>query len=276
MVHPKVGNTVPHEEVHPSIGGADIVEDRAGHEKAQVAEDNELGILGLVQRAGRVEVVDTTAPAVLLALTTTLGLLLVVVVTGDVGKKIEDPAEQLLADHVGGSRNRSLLHELAELVDGLADAGGILAAGLGDKDHVTGQVTGGLVVLAVRDLPGEVRDQKQGVADPANSVVQHLGRREGLVTALMGQHPHTGSNETLNDSVDRPESHTSRHGGDGLRGDIVVEEIKDGSQDGHVTEDIVQTGDGGAVVAVGRNGITDLLDGEVGDLEFIAVCVQHL
>jgi hypothetical protein len=34
-------------------------------------------------------------------------------------------------------------------LQGLADAGGVLLTGLGNEDHVAGQVTGGLVVLAV-------------------------------------------------------------------------------------------------------------------------------
>lgn len=44
-------------------------------------------------------------------------------------------------------------------MDSLANAGGILRARLRDKDHVTSDVTGGLVVLSVGDLPREVRDE---------------------------------------------------------------------------------------------------------------------
>lgn len=276
MVDPEVRDAVPHQKVQPAISGTDIVQERAGEQETNITQDNQLGILGLVQRARGVEVVDTTAPAVLLALAATLGLLLVVVVASHVGDQVQQPAEQLLADHVGGSRNRSLLNELAELVDGLADAGSVLAAGLGDKHHVTGKVTSGLVVLAVGDLPREVGDEQKGVADPANSVVQDLGGREGLVTALVGQDPNAGTDETLDDGVHGPQDHASRHGGDGLRGDIVVEEVEDGGQDSQVAEDIVQAGDGGAVEAVGGDGIADLLDGEIGDLELVAVRVKHL
>lgn len=276
MVDPEVRDAVPHQKVQPSIGGADIVQTSAGEEETEVTQDNQLGILGLVQRAGGVEVVDTTTPAVLLALATALRLLLVVVVASHVSDQVQQPAEQLLADHVGGSRNGSLLNELAELVDGLADAGSIVLAGLGDEDHITGKVTGGLVVLAVGDLPREVRDQQKGMADPADSVVQDLGGREGLVTTLVGQDPDTGTDETLDDGVQGPQSHTSRHEGNSLRGDIVVEEVEDGGQDSHVTEDIVQASHGGAVEAVSGNGIANLLDGEVGDLELVTIGVQHL
>lgn len=276
VVDPEVRDAVPHKKVQPSIGGTDIVQKRAGEQKAEVTQDNQLGILGLVQGARGVKVVDTTTPAVLLALAATLGLLLVVIVASDVGDQVQQPAKQLLADHVGGSRNGSLLNELAELVDGLADASSVLVAGLGNEDHVTGNVSGSLVVLAVGDLPREVGDQQEGVADPADSVVQDLGGGEGLVTALVGQDPNTGTDEALDNGVQGPQGHASRHEGNSLRGDIVVEEVEDGGQDSHVAEDIVQTGDGGAVEAVSRNGIANLLDGEIGDLELVAIRVKHL
>lgn len=276
VVDPEVRDTVPHEQVQPAIGGADIVQKRTGKEETNVTQDNQLGILGLVQRARGVEVVDRTTPAVLLALAAALGLLLVVVVASHVGGQVQQPAEQLLADHVGSSGNGGLLNELAELGDGLANTRSIVAAGLGDKDHVAGKVTGGLVVLAVGDLPREVRDQQKGVADPADGVVQDLGGGEGLVTALVGQDPDTGADETLDDGIQGPQNNASGHEGNSLRGDIVVEKVEDGGQDGHIAEDIVQAGHGGAVEAVSWNGITNLLDGEVGDLELVAIGVQHL
>ena len=82
------------------------------------------------------------------------------------------------------------------------------------------------------------------MADPTDSVVQHLGRRESLVTTFVGQDPDTSTDHTLDDGVQSPEGNTSRHEGDILRGGIVVEEVEDGSEDGNVTENIVQAGDG--------------------------------
>lgn len=96
VVHPQVRNAIPHQQVEPAIGGTDIVQNQTGDSKTEVTQENELGVLGLIQRAGGVEVVDTGKVTVALALATALGLVLVVVVTGDVGEEVHGPAEQLL------------------------------------------------------------------------------------------------------------------------------------------------------------------------------------
>lgn len=114
------------------------------------------------------------------------------------------------------------------------------------------------------------------MADPANSVVQNLGGGEGLVTALVGQNPDTSSDQTLDDGVKGPQSNASWERGNGLRRDIVVEDIENGSQHGYITEHIVQAGESLPLVAVSGDGVTDLLDGVVGDLELISIGVQHL
>ena len=276
VVHPQVRDTVPDEQVEPAELGADGVQEGTSEEETQVTQGNQLGVLGLVQGAGGVEVVDTAEPSVGLALAAALGLLGVVVVASNVGDQVHGPAEQLLEEQVGGSQDGGVLHELTDLVDGGTNAACELVTGLGDEDHVAGNVTGGLVVLAVRDLPGEVRNQQQRVTDPTNSVVQDLGGREGLVTTLVSQNPDTGSNHTLDNSVQGPQGDASGHERNGLGSDIVVEEVKDGAQNGKVTENIVQAGDGGPVEAVRGDGIANLLDGEIRDLELVAVGVNHL
>ena len=131
-------------------------------------------------------------------------------------------------------------------------------------------------MLAVGDLPGEVGNEQERVADPANGVIQNLGGGEGLVAALVGQHPHSGADKTLHNGVQGPKGHAGRQEGHGLRGDIVVEEVENRGQDSDVPEDIVQTSGSGAVEAVSGNGIADLLDGIVWDLELVSVGVQHL
>lgn len=93
VVHPQIGETVPDEQVEPAIFGANEVQTKAGEEQTEVGQGNKLGITGLVQRAGGAEVVDTAEPAVGLTLAAALGLLLVVVVAGDVDHEVHGPAE---------------------------------------------------------------------------------------------------------------------------------------------------------------------------------------
>lgn len=276
VVYPEVRNAVPDKKVEPAIGRSDVVEEASRQEETEIAQDDQLGILGLIQGARGVEVIDTTEVAVPLALAAPLGLALVVVVAGDIGQEVHGPSEQLLENEVGRGQDGGLLHQFAELMSGTADAGGIFFPGLGNEDHITSEVTGGLVVLAVGDLPGEVRDEQKGVADPSDSVVQDLGRRESLMTALVCQNPNTSTDQTLNDGVKSPQDDAHRHGWHRLGGYIVVEDIEDGRKDGEVLEDIVQTLDGRALVAVGRDGIPDLLDGVIGNLELVTIGVEHL
>lgn len=276
VVHPEVRNSIPHKQVEPAISGADIVQNRTGDSETEVTEENELGILGLIQRARGVEVVDAGKVTVVLALATALGLVLVVVVTGNVGEEVHGPAEQLLQDNVGGGEERGLLKQLIQFVGGPANARSILGASLGDEDHVTSDVTGGLVVLSVGNLPREVRNEQSRMADPTDSVVQPLGRRERLVTTLVGQYPDTGTEETLENGVQPPQSKPERIRRHVLGGHKVLEDIEDGGESNHIPGHIGQTFDGGALEAVSRDSIPDLLDGVVGDLELVAIGVDHL
>jgi hypothetical protein len=55
---------------------------------------------------------------------------------------------------------------------------------------VLGHAAGVGVVAAVGVLPGEVGDEQGGVQDKAHGVVDHLAAAEGLVAALVRDHPH--------------------------------------------------------------------------------------
>lgn len=114
------------------------------------------------------------------------------------------------------------------------------------------------------------------MADPTDSVIQPLGRRERLVTTFMSQNPDTGTEETLKNSVQPPQSKPERVRRHVLGGHKVLKDIEDGGDDGDIPGHIGQTLDGRALEAVGRDSIPDLLDGVVGDLELIAIGVDHL
>lgn len=96
------------------------------------------------------------------------------------------------------------------------------------------------------------------------------------MTALVGQHPDTGTKETLDDGVQTPQCNPSRRERQSLGGHKVVEEVEDGRKGHHIPGHIGQTSDGGTLKAVGWDGIPNLLDGVVGDLELVAVGIEHL
>lgn len=174
VVHPEIRDSVPHEEVEPAKVLSEKVQDAAHDEKAHIARDDELSIFRLVQRTRRVEMVDTSEEPVPLALPTTLWLFLVIVMAGDIGEEIHWPSKQLLENEVGSGEERGFLHQFRQFMDGFANSGCILFPGFGNEHHVTGEVSGRLVVLCMRDLPREVRDQQKRMQDKPDSVVEDL------------------------------------------------------------------------------------------------------
>lgn len=220
--------------------------------------------------------VNAAAGPVVLALATALSLALVVVVASDVGQEVVGPADELLADEHEQGVDGGLLGQLGQLVDHLAEAGGLLLAGAGHEDHVALEVAGGLVVLAVGHLPREVWHKQGRVQDPADDVVVQLGGRESLVAALVGQDPEAGAEEALHEGVQAPEGEAERVRGDVLWRDEVVEEVECGGEAGHVTEDIAHALDTITLEAVLGDGVADVLDGVIWDLEGVAVRVDQL
>lgn len=276
VVDPEPGNDVPNEDSLEAVDLANESQDGESDGEAKVTEQDQLLVLALVKRAAGVEVADTTAEAVELALTLALGLLVVVAVAGDVEEQVHGPATDLLAEHVEGGVDRGLLKELVHLVHGSAGAGSEDIAGLGDEDHVALHVAGGLVVLSVADLPAEVRDEKGGVAEPADKVVQGLAVREGLVAALVGKNPETGTDKTLDDGVESPQTPTDAVRGNVLGSDKLVEEVESADQGDDVTGNVVEAGGSRTLKAVLGNGVSDVVDGVVGHLELVAVSVNQL
>jgi hypothetical protein len=98
VVNPEIWNEVPNEEVGPSELLDDDCEDADGDGNTNVAQNDELGILGLIQRRAWIEMVDASEVSVFLSLTTTLSLLLMVVMSGNIGSKIQPPPCKLLTD----------------------------------------------------------------------------------------------------------------------------------------------------------------------------------
>lgn len=58
VVHPEIGDEVPDKHVVESVGPAESDEGRDSDGDTKIAQQDQLSILGFVQRAGGVEVVD--------------------------------------------------------------------------------------------------------------------------------------------------------------------------------------------------------------------------
>ena len=238
MVDPYVWQEVPDSHVRPAELLDQEVKGSSGDGDTQVAQDNEMGIAVLVQWAARVEVVDTATEAVGLALAAPLPLSLVVVVARHVGHEIVGPANDLLADQVDEGGNWCLLSQFRQLVGEATKTAGLLFPGPGNEDHVTLNVSGGLVVLAVAHLPAEVGNKQGGVEDPADQIVDLLRRRESSVAALVSQHPETGAEQTLEERVHAPEDDADGLRGNVLGSDEVVPDVKSRGKANHIPDDI--------------------------------------
>ena len=275
VVHPEIRKEIPNSQVGPSKTFANVQQGPEYDCQTEVTRSDQFGIFCLIQWTGRVEVVHSSHKSIRFANAATLLLTEVVVVSGDVEVDVHDPPHELLADKCACCRDRSFLHELRKFVDIVARLGGILFTCLGDKDHVPFDMTGGLVVFAVGDLPGEIRNKEDRVTDEADGVIECLGRGEGLMTAFMSEHPQTGTEQSLHKGVYSPQSRTSVHRGNILWGQESVGEDEYGSEYCNVTGHIRQTTDARTLVTMSGDCITDLFDGEVRDLEVVAQCIDH-
>lgn len=117
MVDPQVGKEIPNTHVGEAVGFAKSEKDAGDDDKTEITQENELGVLGLIQRAVWVEMVDTLEPAICLALASSLMLLLMVVVASDISKEVQWPAEQLLSDRVNEGSDWGLLGELVDFMN---------------------------------------------------------------------------------------------------------------------------------------------------------------
>ena len=157
-----------------------------------------------------------------------------------------------------------------------ADLCCVLLASPRYKDHVALEVPGCFVVLAMGDLPGEIRHEESRMAEPANGVIEDLRWRKRLMSALMSQDPEARTDHSLYDGVDSPQDTTDRCRGDILGRQEGMEEVEDGCEGYEVSGDIVKATSSGTFEAMGGDGVADLLDGEVRDLELVAIGIQHL
>jgi len=275
MIHPKVRNKVPDSHVSPAEAIAEISQGTDNKEKANIGENDELGVFGIENRASGIKVIHLTIETVLLAFASTLALAVVIVVSRNVGDEVSWPSEELLDEQVQSGVYGRLLTKLAEIFDRTANFSGMLLACSGNVNHVTLHVASSLVVGTVGKLPAEIRYEKSRVKDPASDVADEARIREGAVTAFMSKDPNSCSEETLQDSIDTPEDESGRSRRNGLGRHVVVEQIEGGRKKGNVAEDVPVASKGRAFKAMLGDGITDILDGVIRRCEGVSVSIEQ-
>lgn len=119
--------------------------------------------------------IDAACEAIALAFASALRLTFMVVVASNIHANVPEPADKLLSDHRSRRGNGSLFHQFGKLMRIVANLRGILLSRLGYEDHISLQVTSGLVMLAMGDFPREIRNEQGGVADPTDRVIESLG-----------------------------------------------------------------------------------------------------
>lgn len=203
----------------------------------------------------------------------------VVLLARGVHDEVKRPAEELVEDEVVERGNGGLAEGLGKL--SLAPGGDVdtrlvlldllgwvaeLLTGAGNKHLVTGKVTSGGVVTAVRDTPRVVWDENERVEDPTDSVVDCLGRRVGLVTTLVCNDPDTGEEVGLHDPVADPESGTGKLEGSVAQVEAAEERLdvestvaESGNGD-KVLDDILGRLESGTLVAVSSGTVSYMLN----------------
>lgn len=96
------------------------------------------------------------------------------------------------------------------------------------------------------------------------------------MTALVSQHPEAGPEEALNEGVHAPQKTTKGNRRNVLWRQIGVKEIECGSKRSNIASDIAKAFGCGSLETMCWNGVSDLLDGEVWELELVAICVDQL
>lgn len=118
MVNPKIWEEVPDEHVGEAKLLDTHIEERSNDSETDIRVDNQVDVFVLIQRAAGIEVVNSSEPTIFFALSSSLGLTLVAVVSSNVRNKVQWPSEQLLKDHVQCSNNGSLLSKFCKCVCG--------------------------------------------------------------------------------------------------------------------------------------------------------------
>ena len=95
-----------------------------------------------------------------------------------------------------------------------------------------------------------------------------------MVTAFVCQNPEACTKESLHEAINCPQGNSHRQRGNGFWRYIVVEEVEDGGNRSGITSNVSKTSKTGAFETVSWNGVSDLVDGVIGDFEFVSVRIE--
>jgi len=96
------------------------------------------------------------------------------------------------------------------------------------------------------------------------------------VTALVGKNPETSTEKTLDDGIQCPQCRADWRGGNVLGSNKFVEQEECGCQTGDIPSHVAQPSQSRSLEAVLGNGISNVINSEVGQLELVAVGIDEL
>lgn len=114
------------------------------------------------------------------------------------------------------------------------------------------------------------------MTEPSGGVVEDLGCRKRLVTALVGEDPETSTKETLDNGVKEPQYSSGWDTWDVLWSDEFVEQVESSCKTDNISANISQPSQSGPLEAVLGNGISNIIDSIIGDLELVAEGIDEV
>ena len=88
MIDPQIGNPVPHKHVLPAVGLPENEQDGTHGGQTEIRPYNQMFVLFLIHRTGRLKMVHAATPSIPLALAFTLDLLLMDVVARGIVREV--------------------------------------------------------------------------------------------------------------------------------------------------------------------------------------------
>lgn len=234
-----------------------LVEDIAHDHETEIRKGNIDG-LGIAEHSrGRLKVANPQPAHAALA-----SLPLLAALAGrHVEEQVHLPTGQLMGEELDELDNGHILKHLGGLLIHVQVGQLPLVAisrGGGDKRHVLLHVAGETMMAMMAELPAEEGNQKEGVTNPADNVVEPRVSRESTVAALVRQDPDACADQALEVAVQSPGAVAERSGGD--QGDVLPGEVAEPKGHGEVPEEVGHGDPDARAEAVVGDGVANGLD----------------